>query len=104
VFTPARTASTSLHRAAQRGLELLDDDEIKVLLAHELGHVMSGHALYRTIAEILLLVSLGALPFLAGIAILPIRLAISSVPEVRTLQRSGGLLGVRIRSWRSGCT
>ncbi len=61
-----------LHSAA---LEILDEDEIRVLLAHELGHVMSGHALYRTIAEILLVVSLGSLPFLAGIALLPIRLA-----------------------------
>src|SRR5512135_1479246 len=49
-----------VHSAA---LELLDDDELRVLLAHEMGHVVSGHALYRTIAEILLNVSLGALPF-----------------------------------------
>ena len=62
-----------LHSAA---VELLDDDELRTLLAHEMGHVLSGHALYRTIAEILLAVSLSALPFLAGIALLPIRLAI----------------------------
>ena len=61
-----------LHSAA---LEILDEAELRALLAHELGHVMSGHALYRTIAEILLLVSLGSLPFLAGMALLPIRLA-----------------------------
>ena len=61
-----------LHSAA---LELLDDDELRVLLSHELGHVMSGHAFYRTIAAILVLVSTGALPGLAGIALLPIRLA-----------------------------
>jgi Zn-dependent protease with chaperone function len=61
-----------LHSAA---LEMLDEAELRALLAHELGHVMSGHALYRTIAEILLLVSLGSLPFLAGIALFPIRLA-----------------------------
>ena len=36
-----------VHSAA---IELLDDDELRVLMAHELGHVMSGHALYRTIA------------------------------------------------------
>ena len=41
-----------IHSAA---IELLDDDELRVLLAHELGHVMSGHALYRTIAAILAL-------------------------------------------------
>ncbi len=61
-----------IHSAA---LELLDDNEIRALVAHELGHVMSGHALYATIAAILALVSLGALPFLAGIAILPVKLA-----------------------------
>jgi Zn-dependent protease with chaperone function len=59
-----------LHSAA---LELLDDDELRVLLAHELGHVISGHAFYRTIAAILFLVSASALPFLAGIALLPVR-------------------------------
>ena len=48
-----------IHSAA---IELLDDDELRVLLSHELGHVMSGHALYRTIAAILALISLGALP------------------------------------------
>lgn len=56
-------------------LELLDTDELRVLLAHELGHVMSGHALYTTIAEIMLLVSLGALPMLATIILLPVKLA-----------------------------
>jgi Zn-dependent protease with chaperone function len=33
---------------------LLDDDELRVLIGHELGHVMSGHALYRTITILLL--------------------------------------------------
>ncbi len=61
-----------IHSAA---VELLDDDELRVLLSHELGHVMSGHALYRTIAAILALISLGALPTLASLAVLPVRLA-----------------------------
>lgn len=80
-----------LHSAA---LELLDDDELKPLLAHELGHVMSGHALYRTIAEILLQVSLGALPFLASLAVLPIRLAILEWSRKSELSSDrAGLLG-----------
>lgn len=57
-------------------MSLLDDDEMLSLLGHELGHVMSGHALYHTLLVLLLNVSFSALPFLAGIAILPIQLAL----------------------------
>jgi Zn-dependent protease with chaperone function len=55
---------------------LLDDDELRVLIGHELGHVMSGHALYRTITILLLELGFQNLPFLAGIALLPIKLAL----------------------------
>lgn len=57
-------------------LTLLDDDELRNVLGHELGHVMSGHALYHTVLVLILHVGLGALPFLAGIALLPIQLAL----------------------------
>src|SRR5436190_7349472 len=57
-------------------VKLLDDDEMRVLLGHELGHVMSGHALYVTILVLILNFSFASLPFLAGIALLPIRIAL----------------------------
>lgn len=57
-------------------IEHLTRDELRVLLAHELGHIMSGHVTYRTIAQIILLVGVGNLPFLAGIALLPFQMAI----------------------------
>ena len=55
---------------------LLDDDELRVLIGHELGHVMSGHALYRTITILVLTLGFQNLPFLAGIALMPIKLAL----------------------------
>jgi len=80
-----------LHSAA---LELLEEEELRVLIAHEMGHVVSGHSLYRTIAEIFLNVSLGALPFLAGIALLPVRLAVLEWSRKSELSSDrAGLLG-----------
>lgn len=55
---------------------LLDTDELRVLLGHELGHVISGHALYRTVLILILELGFQNLPFLAGIALLPIKLAL----------------------------
>ncbi|HJU90848.1 MAG TPA: M48 family metallopeptidase [Gemmatimonadaceae bacterium] len=57
-------------------LALLDREEQRVILGHELGHIMSGHATYRTIALILLWIGSRNLPFLAGMALLPIELAL----------------------------
>jgi Zn-dependent protease with chaperone function len=35
-------------------VDLLDDDELRFILAHELGHIMSDHVLYRTMTVLLL--------------------------------------------------
>jgi len=57
-------------------LELLDPEEQREILGHELGHIMSGHTTYTTIAIIILTVGLRNLPFLAGMALLPFQLAL----------------------------
>jgi Zn-dependent protease with chaperone function len=36
-----------------RTVELFDDDELRYVLGHELGHMVSGHAVYRTMMIIL---------------------------------------------------
>ena len=57
-------------------LSLLSDEETQVVLGHELGHIMSGHALYHTILYLIILFGFANLPFLAGLALMPIRLAL----------------------------
>ncbi|HTR76612.1 MAG TPA: M48 family metallopeptidase [Gemmatimonadaceae bacterium] len=54
----------------------LNEDEQRFILAHELGHIMSGHTTYRTIAIIIATFGINNLPFLAGIALLPFQLAL----------------------------
>ena len=45
-------------------VQQLDDDELRCLLGHELGHVGSGHAVYKTI--LMILTRLGGQPELAA--------------------------------------
>jgi Zn-dependent protease with chaperone function len=56
-------------------LELLDTDERRVILGHELGHVMSGHATYTTIALLILRAGFSSIPGL-GLIALPVQLAL----------------------------
>lgn len=55
---------------------LLNQDERRDVLGHELGHIMSGHTTYTTIAIIIMTIGLNNLPFLAGMALLPFQLAL----------------------------
>jgi len=53
---------------------LLDDLELKTVLAHEAGHILSDHTVYRT--ALLILLQLGSsvrLPLLAGLPLLAVR-------------------------------
>ena len=56
-------------------IALLDREERRVLIGHELGHIMSGHATYTTIALILLRAGFSAIPGL-GLIALPVQLAL----------------------------
>jgi Zn-dependent protease with chaperone function len=63
---PVYVSQTPLVNAAAYGMErpfvilnsgmlgLLDDDELEFVIAHELGHIRSGHVLYTTMMVILL--------------------------------------------------
>ena len=62
-----------LHSAT---IERLDEPELRVLLGHELGHIMSGNIIYRTMLELMLMGGFRHLPFLSGSALLPIRLSL----------------------------
>jgi len=43
-------------------LKQCNEAEVKAILAHEMGHIMSGHSLYKTIIWLLANISIGILP------------------------------------------
>jgi Zn-dependent protease with chaperone function len=77
-------------------LTVLDREEQRFILAHELGHIMSGHATYRTLAIILLTFGLNNLPFVAGLALMPFQLALLEWYRKSELSSDrAGLLGIQ---------
>jgi Zn-dependent protease with chaperone function len=56
-------------------LEVLSPDEVESVIAHEVGHILSGHVLYRTLLLIIMRLALFRYP-IAGIALLPIMYAL----------------------------
>jgi Zn-dependent protease with chaperone function len=56
-------------------LKALSDDELFCVLGHEVGHIMSGHAIYKTMMWVLVSLSLGFLP-IAGLLVQPLLLAL----------------------------
>src|SRR5918992_546284 len=61
-----------------RTVELLDEEELRTVLGHEAGHVLSDHVLYRTALMILLSVgsAVARLPVMAGLPLLAVKLAL----------------------------
>jgi Zn-dependent protease with chaperone function len=60
-------------------VSLLDDAEIRTVLGHEAGHILSDHLMYRTALLVLLQIGvkpLLRLPFFAGLPLLAIQLAL----------------------------
>jgi hypothetical protein len=76
-------------------LRLLPDIEVETIMGHELGHLLSGHALYHTMMVILINMALSGIPLL-GIAIMPIILALKEWSRKSELSADrAGLLAVQ---------
>jgi Zn-dependent protease with chaperone function len=56
-------------------VELLGPDEVEAVIGHEVGHILSGHVLYRTLLVILLSLTVFRYP-LAGLAVRPVLFAL----------------------------
>ncbi|HET8952989.1 MAG TPA: M48 family metallopeptidase [Solirubrobacteraceae bacterium] len=60
-----------------RTVELLDEQELRTVLGHEAGHILSDHVLYRTALMILLSATgIGRMPVFAGLPLLAVKLAL----------------------------
>jgi Zn-dependent protease with chaperone function len=59
-----------------RTVELLDEEELRTVLGHEAGHILSDHVLYRTALMILLSIGTAGLGMLAGLPLVAVRLAL----------------------------
>jgi Zn-dependent protease with chaperone function len=60
-------------------VNMLDEAELRTVLGHEIGHILSDHVMYSTALLILLSVPRGALlklPFFAGLPLLAVELAL----------------------------
>src|ERR671917_645136 len=57
-------------------VNLLDEEGQRAVLAHEVAHILSDHVLYRTGLQILLSLTVGRLPLLAGLPLLAVKMAL----------------------------
>ena len=61
-----------------RAVELLDEEELRTVLGHEAGHILSDHVLYSTALMILLSIGTRGLPMIAGLPLIAVRSRCSS--------------------------
>jgi Zn-dependent protease with chaperone function len=59
-----------------RTVEVLDQEELRTVLGHEAGHVLSDHVMYRTALMILLSIGTRGMPLMAGLPLMAVRLAL----------------------------
>jgi Zn-dependent protease with chaperone function len=59
-----------------RSVELFDEQELRTVLGHEAGHILSDHVLYRTALMILLSIGTSSLPMMAGLPLVAVRIAL----------------------------
>lgn len=57
-------------------VNLGDDETLKVVLAHECAHILSEHVMYRTALAILIRLTTGRMPLLAGLPLMAVRMAL----------------------------
>jgi Zn-dependent protease with chaperone function len=70
-------AGTPMVVVNSRTLDLLDELEVRTVLGHEAGHILSDHVLYSTALVILISLSgVGRLPIFAGLPLLGVKLAL----------------------------
>jgi Zn-dependent protease with chaperone function len=73
----------------------LDEPELTAIIGHEMGHIMSGHTLYKTLLWLLTNVSLNMIP-MAGFLITPILIALHEWDRKSELTADrAGLLAVQ---------
>jgi Zn-dependent protease with chaperone function len=59
-----------------RTVEVLDQEELRTVLGHEAGHILSDHVMYRTALMILLSIGTRGMPLMAGLPLMAVRLAL----------------------------
>ncbi|MDP2712446.1 MAG: M48 family metallopeptidase [Solirubrobacteraceae bacterium] len=57
-------------------VDLLGDDQLEAVIAHEVAHVLSDHVLYRTALQILLRITGQRLPMAAGLPLMAVQHAL----------------------------